>query len=90
MTTAQKRKVLARIAECQHQIGELKRARYELGMASTQSATVSGAQGSKSYTRIDIPKITELINELARELRQLRNLLTNSPLPMKHIVTVYS
>lgn len=81
---------MIRIAECQREIGELKRARFELGMASTQSATISSGTGSKSYTRIDLPKITELINELSRELRQLRTLLTNSPLPMKHIVTVYS
>lgn len=76
MTTEQKRKTLARIAECQHEIGELKRVRFELATSGTASATVSGGTGSKSYTRLDLSKINELISALSKELMQLRNLLS--------------
>lgn len=76
MTIEQKRKVLARIAECQHEIGELKRVRMELATSGTASATVSGGTGSKSYTRLDLSKINELISALSKELVQLRNLLS--------------
>lgn len=75
MTVDQKRKTLCRIAECQHDIAELKRVRMELGISATASATVSGGTGSKSYTRLDLAKINELIATLSRELVQLRNLL---------------
>ena len=75
MTTEQKRKTLVRIAECQHDIAELKRVRMELATSGTASATVSGGTGSKSYTRLDLSKINELITALSKELVQLRNLL---------------
>lgn len=75
MTTEQKRKTLVRIAECQHDIAELKRVRMELATSGTASATVSGGTGSKSYTRLDLSKINELISALSKELMQLRNLL---------------
>lgn len=75
MTIEQKRKVLARISDCQREIGELKRVRFELATSGTASATVSGGTGSKSYTRLDLSKINELISALSKELVQLRNLL---------------
>ena len=75
MTIEQKRQTLIRIAECQRDIGELKRVRMELATSGTASATVSGGTGSKSYTRLDLGKINELISALSRELVQLRNLL---------------
>ena len=75
MIIEQKRKTLCRIAECQHDIAELKRVRMELATSGTASATVSGGTGSKSYTRLDLGKINELISALSRELVQLRNLL---------------
>ena len=77
MTIDQKRQTLIRIAECQRDIGELKRVRMELATSGTASATVSGGTGSKSYTRLDLGKINELISALSRELVQLRNLLSS-------------
>lgn len=75
MTIDQKRQTLCRIAECQRDIGELKRVRMELATSGTASSTVSVGTGSKSYTRLDLGKINELIAALSRELVQLRNLL---------------
>ena len=88
MTIEQKRKTLCRIAECQRDIGELKRVRMELATSGTASATVSGGTGSKSYTRLDLGKINELIATLSRELVQLRNLLaggTSNPIQRNYI-----
>ena len=50
----------------------------ELATSGTASATVSGGTGSKSYTRLDLGKINELISALSKELVQLRNLLSGN------------
>lgn len=63
----------------------------EVGTNGYASATISSSGGSKSYTRIDLDKITNLINELQRELEQYRNLLSNGQSnPLRTIVTIYS
>ena len=78
MTIIQKRKVLQRISEVENDIAELKRARQEVASSGYASATVSSGGGSRSYTRLDISKITEAIAALTNELKKLRALLTNS------------
>lgn len=90
MTTDQKRKVLQRIAALEGDIGELKRVRMELAASGYASATLASGGGSKSYTRLDLSKVTEAISQLVRELKGLRALLCGSSkaLPSK-IVTVY-
>ena len=75
MTIEQKRQTLIRIAQLQRDIAALKEARMQIGLGQTASATVSSGTGSKSYTRLDLGKITELISALSKELIQLRNLL---------------
>ena len=91
MTIEQKRKTLVRIAECQHDIAELKRVRMELATSGTASATVSGGTGSKSYTRLDLAKINGLIAELSRELAQYRTMIaTGNARGTNTIVTIYS
>lgn len=75
MTVEQKRQTLIRIAQCQHDIAELKDVRMQLATSGTASATVSGGTGSRSYTRLDLDKINNLISALSKELVQLRNLL---------------
>lgn len=91
MTTEQKRKILVRIAECQHDIAELKRVRMELATSGTASCTVSGGTGSKSYTRLDLAKINGLIAELSRELSQYRTMIaTGNARGTNTIVTIYS
>lgn len=91
MTTSQKRTILSRIAECQRDIGELRRVRMEIAATGTASATVSGGAGSKSYTRLDLGKIAELIAELTREISQYRTMIaTGNARGTNTIVTVYS
>lgn len=75
MTTLQKRKILERLQSLEGDIEALKRCRIEVATGGYASATLSSGGGSKSYTRLDLSKITELIAELQRETRQLRNLL---------------
>ena len=75
MTTNQKRKILERLQSLECDIESLKRCRIDIAVRGYASATLSSGGGSKSYTRLDLSKITELIAELQRETRQLRNLL---------------
>lgn len=75
MTTAQKRKVLTRISEVQADVEELKRCRAEIAKKGYASATISSAGGTRSYTRMDLSKITEAISALTSELKKLRAML---------------
>ena len=63
----------------------------EVGTNGYASATISSSGGSKSYTRVDLDKLTSLIKELQRELEQYRNLLSDGQSnPLRTIVTIYS
>lgn len=89
--TTRKRKILERIQTLESDINELKRVRIEAGVSGFASATISSSGGSRSYTRLDLDKITNLINELQREMEQYRNLLsTGQSHPLRTIVTIYS
>jgi hypothetical protein len=52
---------------------------------------MSSGGGSKSYTKLDLPKITELIVELTNEMKSLRKALKaqNDIVPIKKIYTIY-
>lgn len=77
MTTEQSRKVLKRIAALESDIDQLKQCRKQLALDGFASATISSGGGSKSYTKMDIGKLTELIAELQGELKSCRNLLAD-------------
>lgn len=70
--------MLQRVVELESDIEELKRCRAEIAKTGYASATMSSGGGSKSYTRLDITKITEAISALTSELKQLRALLSNA------------
>lgn len=59
-------------------IEELKRCRAEIAKNGYASATMASGGGSRSYTRIDLSKITEAISALTSELKKLRAMLTGS------------
>ena len=73
MTTVQKRKVLQRMSEVEKDLEELKRCRTEIAKNGYASATMSSGGGSRSYTHLDLSKITEAISALTSELKKLRN-----------------
>ena len=75
MTTVQKRKILTRISEVESDIEELKRCRVEIAKTGYASASMSSGGGAKSYTRLDLSKITEAISALTSELKKLRAML---------------
>lgn len=90
MTTATQKKIMTKIFALEQDIEALKQARIEVATTGYSSATLSTSGGSKSYTRIDIDKLSNLISELQRELTQWRNLLVTGD--SRHInttVTVY-
>ena len=92
MTTVQKRKVLQRISEVENDIEELKRCRAEIAKNGYASATMSSGGGAKSYTRLDLSKITEAISAMTSELKQLRGMLSGSGQQSiwKNVLIVYS
>lgn len=75
MTTTQKRKVLKRIVEIESDIEVLKNARTELASSGYASATLASGGGTRSYTKLDISKLTEAISALTSELKKLKGLL---------------
>lgn len=75
MTTEQKRKVLKRIVEIESDIEVLKNARTELATNGYASATLASGGGTRSYTKLDISKLTEAISALTSELKKLKGLL---------------
>lgn len=91
MTVAQKRKILAKIQSVEADIEELRRCRTEIATNGYASATMSSGGGSKSYTRIDLQRITETIGELTKELREYRAMLASdgSPFRLRSILHTY-
>ena len=91
MTIFQKRKLIEKIISIESDLDELEKARVEVGVSGFSSATISVSGGSRSYTRMDIDKITKLIGELNNKLTQYKNMLaTGNGTPLKTIVPVYS
>ena len=78
MTTAQKRKLLQRISTLEADISTLKATRTEIAANGYASATMASGGGSRSYTRLDLEKITQAIMALQTELRQCRALLAGN------------
>jgi hypothetical protein len=90
MNYIKKKKIIERMAEVQESLDVLKQARIDALAKGYASATISSGGGSKSYTRYSPDQFTQVINELLKELSQLRNLLvTGVSSPIKTIVTVY-
>ena len=68
MTLTQKKKIMTKIVELEQDIDALKRARIEAAENGYSAATLSTSGGSKSFTRYDIDRISNLISSLLREL----------------------
>lgn len=77
MTTEQKRKILQRIVNAERDIEALKQARTDIAVNGYASATLASGGGSRSYTRLDISKLTEAISALTSELQKLKAMLKN-------------
>lgn len=91
MEEVRTRKILERISEVSDELSEARRVRREILASGSASASLSSGGGSKSYTRLDIDKITALIHELNRELSSLRGLLSGSGgLRIGRIMTIRS
>lgn len=78
MTTSQKRKILQRISDIETDIAEIRRCRSEIATNGYASATISSGGGSKSYTRLDLSKLTEIMQTLQSEMKSLRSMLNRS------------
>jgi hypothetical protein len=78
MTTQQKRKILQRIVVVENDIEALRNARTEIATNGYASATLASGGGSRSYTRLDISKLTEAIAALTSELTKLKAMLQSN------------
>ena len=58
------KQIIVKIQNLDRDIAELERVRVELASNGYASATVSSSGGSKSYTRQDIAKVSELLAQL--------------------------
>ena len=91
MTTVQKKKILIKIQQLESDIETLKKARLEIGVSGYTSATLASSGGSRSYTRLDISKLSELIEELKKELKSMHSLLhSESGISINTVATIYS
>jgi hypothetical protein len=79
------------MSEVEQDIAELKRCRVEIAKNGYASATMSSGGGSRSYTRLDLSKITEAISSLTSELKKLRNMLKDigSQTLWQNVLVVY-
>lgn len=78
MTIEQKRKILQRIVVVENDIEALRNARTEIAENGYASATLASGGGSRSYTRLDISKLTEAIAALTSELTKLKAMLQSN------------
>ena len=91
MTTLQKRKILKKIQEIELDIDNLKKTRLEIAVKGYASATLASSGGSKSYSHLDLDKITSIIEELTRELKSMHSLLhSESGISINTVATIYS
>ena len=72
---------MRRIQVLQEDIGRLREARTKIAECGFASASLASGGGSKSYTRLDVAKISELISQLTSELAANKALLAGSSAP---------
>ena len=90
MTTAQKRKTIAKIQRLESDIVTLEAVRLRLASAEYASATLSSGGGSRSYTRSDLAKVANAISALKVQLANCRKLLSAETQALgRAIYTVY-
>lgn len=90
MNTQQTRKILSRIQTIETDLGTLRDVRTRLASSEYVSATLASGGGSRSYTRADISKISQVIQELTNELKSLRKILAGGTGGQPgYILTVY-
>ena len=66
---------MQRITQLEQDIDTLKQCRLDIAANGYASATMSSGGGSKSYTHIDLSKITEAITAMTSELKKLKAML---------------
>ena len=91
MTSSQKRQILERIAQTEADLATMRRVRMEVAASGFASASLASGGGSKSYTRLDLARILQLISALEKEVMVLRRLLAPaSAVQTSTTYTVYS
>lgn len=71
-------KIVQKISTLDQQIAQLEQVQFDLASNGYSSATISSSGGSRSYTRLDLPKVSTLLNSLKMERRKYQILLSNN------------
>ena len=77
MNTTLIKKIMLKVQNLESQIEEIERTIFEISANGYASATISSSGGSKSYSRLDLPKLESLLNHLKNEKRQYQTFLSN-------------
>lgn len=89
MTVNQQKKILKKIQLLESDIEKLEKVRIDLLSSGYASASMSSGGGSRSYTRMDVDKITNSIQILKSEVKSLKKILNGSNKSTPKTINIY-
>ena len=89
MTVNQQKKILKKIQLFESDIEKLEKVRIDLLSSGYASASMSSGGGSRSYTRMDVDKITNSIQILKSEVKNLKKILNGTNKSTPKIINIY-
>ena len=89
MTVNQQKKILKKIQLLELDIEKLEKVRIDLLSSGYASASMSSGGGSRSYTRMDVDKITNSIQILKTEVKNLKKILNGSKKSTPKTINIY-
>ena len=90
MTIATQQKILSKIAQIEADIETLEGTRVQIATEGYASATLASSGGSKSYTRLDLDKISSLLNTLKSEIAKYKTMLYGNGGIWQTTYTIYA
>lgn len=89
MNTSLVKKIMLKIQNLDAQISSIEETQFEIASNGYASASISSTGGSKSYTKLDLPKITALINSLKIERKKYQLMLGGNQFGIGKILHFY-
>ena len=89
MTVNQQKKILKKIQLLESDIEKLEKVRIDLLSSGYASASMSSGGGSRSYTRMDVDKITNSIQVLKTEVKNLKKILNGTNKSTPETINIY-
>ena len=89
MTINQQKKILKKIQILELDIEKLEKVRIDLLSSGYASASMSSGGGSRSYTRMDVDKISNSIQILKSEVKNLKKILNGTNKSTPKTINIY-